>query len=739
MLQLLLQGFPEGASKINTLVSVHKQRGLITYFVGCSNYFSHRDIDKAGLQFAVTSLIANGHVRSCEAARPPLNIPPRTLMRWLRQYEDERRGPGSFYKPRGVRGGAVITLGKAAECGRWLDEGLRISAAARQAGVNESALRKAVKSGRIPRQGSKAESDRSQSASATTKSDRCGLDAQAANGLGTACTRADERIAAAVGLLDGARARFEHSKDVVMGGLLAGLPALCANGLLSGLGRHLSLPSGFYTAMHVLLLLGFMALGRLRRPEALRHVPPGEVGKVLGLDRAPEVRTLREKIVLMSGAGTPREWMKELSKTWMEADPQEAGYLYVDGHVRVYHGQGALLPRRYVSRERICLRGTTDYWVNDTLGRPFFVVSKTLTDGLSAVLLNDIVPELLASVPGQPSAAELAADPLLHRFVVVFDREGATHSLMSRLWQQRIGSITYRKSVACKWNESEFMEMDVPVPGGGSTRMKLASRESVLTAGEKSMPVIEVRRLTQTGHQTAIISTARRLSDPIIAGRMFARWCQENFFAYMMQHYDIDGLVQYGSADIPGTLLIVNPAWRALDKEIRENRRRIYRLQAELGAIAMRAEGNIQKKAEQIQDIQALQKDNAALCSKRRQMPRKAPLSALPENERPRQLLPLAKTLTDTVKMIAYRAETVLVGLLRPHLAKEEEARALIRELLVSSADIVPNNAENTLSIHVHRLACPAHDKAIGILFDQLNQVNFHHPETNARLIYRLV
>lgn len=226
----------------------------------------------------------------------------------------------------------------------------------------------------------------------------------------------------------------------------------------------------------------------------------------------------------------------------MDADPQEAGYLYVDGHVRVYHGQGALLPRRYVSRERLCLRGTTDYRVNDALGRPFFVVSKTLTDGLSATLLNDIVPELLASVPGQPSSAELAAAPLLHRFVMVFDREGATHSLLSALWQQRIGAITYRKSVACKWNENEFTEMDVPVPGGGSTRMKLASKENVLTAGKKSTRVCEVRRLTQTGHQTAIISTARRLSDPIIAGRMFSRWRQENFFACMMQHYDIDGL-----------------------------------------------------------------------------------------------------------------------------------------------------------------------------------------------------
>jgi len=143
---------------------------------------------------------------------------------------------------------------------------------------------------------------------------------------------------------------------------------------------------------------------------------------VVGLDRVPEVRTLREKIAVMADQGTPEEWMRELSRNWMEADPQEAGYLYVDGHVRVYHGSGTLLPRRYVSRERLCLRGTTDYWINDALGRPFFVVSKTVTDGLAATLLEEIVPELLAGVPGQPSAAQLAADPLRHRFVVIFDR-----------------------------------------------------------------------------------------------------------------------------------------------------------------------------------------------------------------------------------------------------------------------------------------------------------------------------
>jgi len=260
-----------------------------------------------------------------------------------------------------------------------------------------------------------------------------------------------------------------------------------------------------------------------------------------------------------------------------------------------------------------------------------------------------------------------------------------------------------------------------------------------LSADDASIPVLEIRRLTPTGHQTAIITTARRLSAPLVAGRMFSRWCQENFFAYMMQHYDIDGLVQYGTEEIPGTVEVVNPARRTLEKAVQDHRRRLRQLQAQLGAAALQNDGaDIHARAECLQNIQGLQADLADLRLQRATTPKKVTLASLPENERPRQLAPLGKMLTDTIKMIAYRAETALVGLLRPHLAKEEEARALVRELFVSSADFEPNEQENTLTIRIHRMACPAHDQAISALLAELNQLAFRHPETQARLIYAL-
>lgn len=737
MRQLFLPGFPEGAERIGTSLSILLKDGVVTYFTGNDNYFSHQEGDKNSFRFAITSLIANRHVRAIDLEKSSLGLRHRTLMHWLAQYREH--GASSFFtikktqrKPR------VMTNEKEVECTSLLAAGHYPAEVARLASIGESTLRKAIVRGQIILP-VKITTPGVPQSPGSTKACRSRDDAEAAEGIGTACTRADERTAAAFGLVQSATTRFEACSDVSFGGLLTGLPALCANGLFSGIDRHLKLPAGFYSCLHILLILGFMALARIRRPEGLRHVPPGELGKCIGLDRAPEVRTLREKLALMAGTGDPDAWIKELAKAWMDDDPDEAGYLYVDGHVRVYHGEKAKLPKRFVSRQRLCLRGTTDYWINDALGRPFFVVSKAVTSGLGDAIINDIVPELLSIVPNQPTDEQLAANSRLHRFIMVFDREGSNSSLLQPLWEKRIGAITYRKNVKDVWPVQEFLPTEIIMPDGSHSTLKLASRETHLTKNSTFM-VKEVRCLTNSGHQTAIISTAHELDMVIVAGRMFSRWCQENFFAYMMQHYDIDGLLQYGAEDIPGTQQVVNPVWRQLDKAVSRTRHQLRGLQATLGAFpAAMDEATIQKHAETLEMTQAVKADLDALKIQRKGTARKVSLESLPPEERPTQLLPLNKKLTDAVKMIAYRAETALVTILRRHLAKEDEARALIRELFISSAELIPDENAKTLTVKIHRMASPTHDRAIAALLEELNQLNFCHPETGCRFIYTLV
>ena len=130
----------------------------------------------------------------------------------------------------------------------------------------------------------------------------------------------------------------------------------------------------------------------------------------MGLDRVPEVRCLRCKLAALSVANGPRKWAGVLSRDWLEATPELAGTLFIDGHVRLYHGSQTELPKRYVSRQRLCMRGTTDYWVNDIQGQPFFAVERPIDHGMLEVLGSDIVPRLLLDVPGQPTMDELLAN-----------------------------------------------------------------------------------------------------------------------------------------------------------------------------------------------------------------------------------------------------------------------------------------------------------------------------------------
>ena len=120
-------------------------------------------------------------------------------------------------------------------------------------------------------------------------------------------------------------------------------------------------------------------------------------------------------------------------------------------------------------------------------------------------------------------------------------------------------------------------------------------------------------------------------------------------------------------------------------------------------------------------------------------VPKKVKIEDLPENQRPTGLKPVSKMFTDIVKMIAYRAETALVALIIPHLRKKADARALIRELLVTSADLQPDFDADTLTVRVHHMAYAVHDAAVSQLFVKLNESEFRHPQNGMLMRYELV
>ena len=474
------------------------------------------------------------------------------------------------------------------------------------------------------------------------------------------------RVAASIGHLQNIGPKFSPVLDVPFGGVMLALPALLASGLLSEVEKYFQLPKGYYGLESIFLLLAFMALSRIKTIEDLRYYAPGEWGKLLGLDRIPEAKTLRNKLKILSEDGQPEAWGAELCTRWIQTEECDASIFYIDGHVRVYHGSQTALPKHYVAREKLCLRATVDYWVNAINGDPFFFINKAVDPGLLQVLENDIVPRLEKDIPMQPQAKQLDTKPYWHRFTLIFDREGYSPNFMKRMKEKHIACITYNKHPQDEWPEEEFRICHVKNIFGNIVESKLAERGIQLS---NKLWVREVRKLSMKRNQVSILSTDYCSDLQAIASDMAERWTQENFFKYMRQHYNLDRLVEYSLESIPDTVKVVNPEYRCLDGKVRSLAAKCSRLLTEFGALQLKqdiepiqVEKYQLEKAVLQEEIQSMQLELETLKQQRKAVARHILINELPEEERFRQLASSSKHFVDTIKMIAYRAETSMVN-----------------------------------------------------------------------------
>jgi transposase len=539
--------------------------------------------------------------------------------------------------------------------------------------------------------------------------------------------RGADRLLARLGLLEDAAPLFGSATAVPRAGVLLALPVLVVSGVFE-CAREIygTLGPAFYGLRTSLLTLLLMALWRIKRPEGLKEHPPQDLGRVLGLDRAPEVKTLRRKLAQLAAAGGAAQFGQALARQRVAWRGEALGFLYTDGHVRVYHGQHAL-PKAHVARMRISLPATSDYWVNDSSGDPLFVVTAEANAGLVKVL-----PGILAQVRALVGQ---------RRLTVVFDRGGFSPKLFLQILEAGFDLLTYRKGRYPRIPRKRFQTCRTR-RDGRTISYVLADQEVRLLKGK--LRLRQVTRLMDNGHQTPILTSRRDLPAAQVAYRMFDRWRQENFFKYLREEYALDALVEYATVPDDPTREVPNPAWAAVDAQLRQAYAQLDRLQAEYGLEALTnleeqrrtmrgfkaAHGKLGRKIWNAwQRIEQLEKRRAVI-------PRRMPVQSVTDQP-VIKLAPERKHLTNLIKMLAYQAESDLLRLVAPHYRRAgQEGRTLLQSALGSAADLQVTETE--LRVILAPQSSPHRTRAIAALCELLNQTKTLFPGCRLRLHYAI-
>ncbi|MBM3404641.1 MAG: hypothetical protein FJY10_07090 [Bacteroidetes bacterium] len=360
-----------------------------------------------------------------------------------------------------------------------------------------------------------------------------------------------------------------------------------------------------------------------------------------------------------------------------------------------------------------------------------------LTEKLQTVIEHQIIPQLQQTrlLSRQPTGDNV---PIC---TFIFDREAYQPAFFHRLWEKyKISVITYRKNVKDKWADECFKSFAVSVLQQ-TVNMQLCEHGTHLGG----YWFREIRRQSETGHQTSIVTTHPTLELPFIAGRMFGRWSQENFFRYLIEDYDFDKMVSFGIEPVDPEKEIVNPPYRKLTHQIKKIREKIQRLEARFFPLMqMTMDRDIDdlpvitnRQMEYKEKIDFLKKHEAELLDLRSEIKPRLKVCQMPQQERYNKLKTESKVLMNVIKMISYRAESSVAQWMAPYLAKaENEKRMVVKQIIQSPADLSPDYENKTLTVTLHSLSAARYNYAASELTKLLNQTETIFPGTDLKMIF---
>jgi hypothetical protein len=249
--------------------------------------------------------------------------------------------------------------------------------------------------------------------------------------------RSGDRALARLGLLEDAPPVFAPGANLPWVGVFLALALLGQEPLLPVAQECFgSMGAAFYGLRTTLVTLLLLALLRIKRPEQLRGYDAVGLGRMLGLDRAPEVKTLRGKLHEVSQQDRAMPFLEALAQARVRVLKSPPRVVYLDGHVSVYSGQYKI-GEVYSTRDKQVVKGTTQTWVNLPGRAPLFCVTSEFNEGLAGVL-----PAMV-----QKAAAICGSASVLS----VFDRGGHSGLGFEKLRQAGHHFLTYRRGRVEPW------------------------------------------------------------------------------------------------------------------------------------------------------------------------------------------------------------------------------------------------------------------------------------------------
>ena len=697
---------PFGARSIVTGVDMleHDDGSGVVFLWGMASWCWSSD-DVAARRLAAVQMAESG-AASVKAVAVGFGIEEPTLWRWRDTYR--RNGiAGLLPKKMGPKRASKLTEDTLGEIAQLRNKGLSLRSIGERVGISHDSVKRALKSSPV----------------ISTPQ----LTDTALVPLAIPKDRGKERKAASEGMLLEAAPVVCQGASLPLVGSLAILPGLVPTGLLDafssvyGHGRNVggSVRAAFYGLRSLVCVIVFSLLLGEPRAEGLTRLDPVAIGRLLGLDRAPEVSRLRFRLRELAREERSDKLIMSLAQHHIESRPSAVGLLYVDGHVRAYHGK-AEISKAHVARMRLAMPAEIDTWICDRFGDGLLVWQAPV----GASLANELrlVATKVRSLLGED------AHP-----TICFDRGGWSPKLFCELIQGGFDILTYRKGPVPAKEREAFRSYSFTDELGRCQNYLLAD-EKIVIGYDRNRMSFDCRQITrldeQSGHQTQIITT-RDDSDPaLLAYAMFSRWRQENFFRYLRTHYGLDALDAYETTPDDPDRLVANPARRDANRLVKQSQEAIVQAQAMQGRMAIENREITPETAATFADADAELKARKSLA---RSIPSKVPLGEVrPDAVR---LGTERKRIIDAIRMATYNAESALVRMIAPHYARaEDEARSLLREIFKSSADLEIEGT--TLHVRIEPLSAPRRTRALEGLCQELTATKTTYPGTNLTLAY---